>query len=361
MLKRSEVFYDLLSDKEFREIVNNSSGEHFIHPVIYLLDDDMVDYAKYNLYTRENTRSAISFLKKNNINWLKKSIKRLTDKDMANVSATLGEIRCFGCLAEVFGSENVRNIEEKKEPTPDFEVEFDGKNVMVEVNTIQMNSVERTRIKKYYEAFFEDGRNSIGECSYLPYGEKPGVSSHQSVILKVMSVKEKNHQLKYDIPSILWIDLQDEIMNQLSDRICKSGPLFSGRNYSGTNGIYSNELWYSLYGKEGDFVFKGEALNRCEGMKVTLEKLVHSGKFCDDNKYENLSAVVYSGPNSLALYENPYAKNKLPDSFISMFTSARWFKLEASVLSLVDEDLKERIEKSRKQIYELSLKELYSF
>lgn len=364
MLNKSEVFFGLLSEEQFDTILENQKNSQLIHPVLYLLDDESIDSSRYNGFSRENTRMAIALLQNKQTKWLNSSMKKLTDKDMNNVSATLGEIRCFGCLAEVFGCENVANIEVKKDcPTPDFMVKYSDEKVMVEVNTVQMNAEERKSLDDFYNSSFNNpGKKvSIGEHVSHPYGDKKGVSFYQSVILKVMSIKESNHQLNEGIPSILWVDLQDSYMNSLGDRGLKSGPFFSGISNGGFEGIYSNELWYSLYGKKDDYIFRGETLNNQACRKVDLEKLVHSGKFFDELKYKNLSAVVYSAPNALVLFENPNAQYKLSHEFMAMLTSSRWFRIEASRMNFPNNSLEEEIEEDRKRIMNLSNENFYSF
>ena len=363
MKEKEYIFKDLLDDKDFLKIQQNSKAMGLTHPIIYLLEDEneRVEASGYCAYSRENTKAAIARLRAAHEDWLKKTKKKLLDKNRENVSATLGEIRCFGYLAETFGSNAVSNISESKTPTPDFQVCFNGYTVIVEVNTVQINENEANSLKKINNQIRQPSNEKIRITEHIshPYGLKTDASTTQSVILKMKSVKEKNHQLTDAKPSILWVDLQDEYMNMLCDRIDKSGPFFSGKGYGGVEGIISNELWFSLYSKTGDPVFEGESLNSDCGREVSIKENIHFGKF-NDPKYRNLSAVVFSGPNSVVFYENPRAKNKIPNGFVERLSSGRWFKIESCRMNYPNKQLRRVLRVDKNALKALSKKKFYS-
>lgn len=363
MKDKAYIFKELLSDTDFSVIQTNNFKDELKHPVIYLLQDesDVVESSGYIGCSRENTKCAIGHLYDEHFDWLKKIKKKLLDKDRVNVSAALGEIRCFGYLAETFGSKNVSSITETTNPTPDLMVRIDNKIVQVEVNTVQINEKEANGLREYNKKK-EPSKKIIknSEHVYHPYGLKPGASITQSVILKMISIKESNHQLNGNLPSILWVDLQDEYMNPLSNRVDKSGPYFSGNGYGGVEGIISNELWYSVYSKINDPVFEGETLNSDEGNSVKIKKNIFSGKFMC-KKYNNLSAVVFYGPNGVVIYENPKAKRKLPECFIEKFSSGRWFKIESSRINFPNKHLKKIINEDKHKLKRMGKRKFFSW
>ena len=355
MLDREVVFKDLIGDKEFAEIEKNAK-DNINHPVFYLLYDQ--DYAvssyNYRLAIRENTKNAISLLYTKRQEWLKKRIKRLMEKDRSNVSAVLGEIRCYGYLVDVFGSDLVKDIPEKRnQSTPDFVLSIDNQNISVECASVQIN-------QKVYNELYIFGRDKhLGEFVLAPFGKKNNSSLYQSVILKLMSVKEKNSQLTKSQPSVLWIDLQDEYICKLGTRIDVNGPFFSNIISCGVVGVFSNELWYSCYAHENDSVYEGETLNPELGRATDTGKMRYSGRFYDSDN-NHISAVVFSGPNSVCVYENPMAIHKIPDSFMRKMSSGKGFKIEASRTHLLCGDLETTLNNDRRILNHYSDMEWYS-
>jgi len=206
MEKKEYVFRDLINDNEFELIKINGNEDSLIHPVLSLLmnEEEIIESNSYTAYTRENTKSAINALYSNHINWLKKEKKKLLEKDRSSVSAALGEIRCFGYLSNVFGEENVEDINESKEKaTPDFCVDVDGEKIYIEVNTIQINGKQGEDLRDFYESIQSSKKEKticIGEHITRPFGDKEGATTVQSTILKLIAIKESNHQLSKDNP-----------------------------------------------------------------------------------------------------------------------------------------------------------------
>lgn len=363
MKDKTAVFNNLINDINFQEILSNASANHIDHPIIYLLKDEneYIDSSGSRMKTVQNTKTAILSLQNNYLGWLQKTEKKFLEKDYANISAALGEIRCFGYLIETFGAQNVKNIHEESRPTPDFEITIGKQTINVEVNTVQMNQRERDALEQFRDLNNRShGPVSISEHIIHPFGSKIGVTTTQSVILKLISIKEKNNQLSDKVPSILWIDLQDEYMNSLADRIDKAGPYFSGKGHGSGEGIFSNELWYSLYSEKDDPIFEGGSLNPDEGNEFVVGKCVHCGKFMEP-KYKNVSAVIFCGPGGVVLFENTKAKKKLPRCFFEKIVSGRWFKIESCRMNYPGKFLKRSIRLDKKCLKAMGKKKFFTF
>lgn len=362
MIKKERVFGSLFTDDEFLRILENNEKTKLTHPLIRLLEDkeERIEVSDYTDFVRNNTKFAISCLTQYKMRWLKKIKKRLLDENIANVSGALGEIRCFGYLIQVFGEKRVVNIDESKKPTPDFRIDLEKNLIYIETATIQMNEEERKSLQQSLEQ--GERKNGIYEHISHPFGIKNLANIIQSTILKLISVKEKNNQFSCagNSPTILWIDLQDERIVGISDRLEKSGPFFSGKGYSMAEGVFSNELWYSVYSRINDPVFSGETLNSEEGNKIVLKRNLHNGKFYE-KRFNNLSAVIYCSPNSVILYENPFAKNRLPDLFVEILSSGPGFKMESSRMQFPGGKLKKRIKKERNLMKKLAKKGFFSW
>jgi len=135
-------------------------------------------------------------------------------------------------------------------------------------------------------------------------------------------------------------------MKNIANRIHKSGPIFSGKSFDPSfEGLNSNELWYSVYSEEKDYVFESQTLNKNCVNPAKLNKNIYPGKYYDEknDNYKNISAVVYYGPDGLLIYENPFATKKISYEFYRMISSGRWFKIESSRINFPDNKLLDRL------------------
>lgn len=359
MVNSIKEFNGFIDNNEINNVEKYQSG--IIHPLIYLISD-ITDSTGYFGFTKHNTFSAILQLQNKDNKWLQTKKKDILSEDITNASGALGEIRCYDCLINTFIKEKVNPIKTKKgEQTADFEVISDTDKVFIEVNTIQINQDEASKLKKFYNQKDSSGGIHINEISYCPYGKKDGYTTTQTVIRKIYNVKSESSQFSKKYPSVLWIDLQDVYMNSIGDRLHKFSPVFSGRQLGGSvEGFYSNELWYALYSKKGMGIFEGQTLNCNEGNKSNLCHMDYYGRFAT-NKYAKISAIIFSAPNALILCENQYAKRKLPEWFIKKLTSTSWFRFESSRMGFPLQNLRKQIKDDIKIVKKLAKQTFYDW
>ena len=347
---------DFFTNEEINKIISEQSG--LTHPIIDLLQESY-DSSENRNFTKYSTLHALRRIKYINSQWFEKKRKIILDKDRYNASATLGEFRCYSAIVDTFGEKNVITVAEGKDPTPDFQIS-NGKDIIcIEVNTIQMNKYEADRLAEFNNA--TSGKNSIREICYCPYGVKAGFTTTQTVIRKIYNAKTDSLQFSKKNANILWIDLQDEYMSSISDRITKFAPIFSGKHIGGAiEGFCSNELWYSLYAPRDLPVFEGESMNEGEGIEKTLSKMEYDGKFANQ-KYSFIDAVIYSGAKNIIICENPFAHHQLPLWFINKLTEMNGFMIESSLFSFISMKPSEIIEKECEFVKELSKNKFYSW
>ena len=348
-------FGDYFTRQEIAKIIKEQTG--LTHPLIELIEESY-DSSGYHNYVKSNTVTAFQRVKLSNQQWLLKKRKNVLEKDRFNASAALGEFRCYSALIDTFGKNIVKPISETDTPTPDFMLDYNGDNIYIEVNTVQMNNEEAKRLSD----FNRKGQGEvIREICYCPFGNKSGYSTTQTVIRKIYNVKTDSLQIQKGKINILWIDLQDGYMRTICDKIDRFAPIISGRHIGGAiEGFYSNELWYALYSTKGLAVFEGETMNAEEGKEHSLGKIGYDGKFAND-EYSYINAVIYAGTKSVIICENPYAQTTLPDWFLKKITEMQGFRVESAIFNFMKNDITLKIQNDLKYVEELSKNTFYSW
>ena len=329
------------------------------HPLLYYLFADVTDSTGYYGYTKANTFFAIRRLQCLDAQWLAQQKKKVLEKDRNNASAALGEIRCYENLIEVFGKDKVSIVHtEKNKQTSDIAVEYYSEKVIVEINTVQMNGKEAEELKAFHSLKPSGKGIQMREHVSHPFGTSIGCTVTEKVIYKIINIKQQSSQFSEDEPSVLWIDLQDEKINLICDRLYNISPVFTGKNIGG-EAFFSNELWYALYATKDMPVFEGVSLDCNEGIELKeLPSMKLDGKFALANSTK-IDAVVFSGPNAVILCENPFSTKPLPAWFIEKLTSMKWFKFESSRTNLPCNQLTKQLEIDRTIIEELGKKKFY--
>lgn len=352
----NDVFNNYLSESEISSI----NRSELRHPVDYLLEEDGDWNQKL---TTINTSQALKKLKNVDSNYLSGIKQDILSNDRTSSSAAFGEIRCYANLLECFGNNNVKHVKTKKdEQTPDFCVDYNGTKINIEVNTIQMNGKEAKELNNFYK----NSKQSQGASMRVtkPFGNPKVYSTTETVIRKLYNIKACSDQFNKKDCNILWVDLQEEYILGIVDRLVTNKAYFSGAaigSGGACDGIYSNEIWYSLYSNKGDLVFEGFTMNSGEGNVVKKKHLMnYCGKFAD-KKYSKIDAVIFSSPERITIYENPYAHHKIPKEALIQITSMRRFSIEASIFGMNKRDIKRMIKNERKNIKSLSKCKFYSW
>lgn len=351
------VFNNFFSEEEIEQVLSDING--LSHPIFDIVNPYCYDSSNNNGFTRENVRLAFNIIIKKNSEWLNKIKKRLINNtDYSQPSSALGELRCYGYLLEAFTGYDVKPTDKSSTPTPDFSIINENEIVEVEVNTPQMNGEEQKALEQFNNQQNSTTHNKpcIREHVTAPFGRKNAKCVTENVIHKITSIKEDEAQFSKKTCSILWVDLQDSHMNSIDDRCRSSCPIFTGRGYSSMEDYFSNELWYATYASKGTPIF--ESVNLGEGIPVKeLPKVTYDGRFCKKRK-SIVDAIIFSLPHNTVIYENPYAKHKIPKWFIEAIQNVRWYSYQGSKLNFPDHILRNQLRIDRKIITSLSQKEL---
>ncbi len=354
---------------KFKGFINESEADNLlkyqksgeIHPFIRMISavhDTSGDFE----CSKCNTTFAVCEIQRQNPTWLEQEKKKVLDnKDYTNPCAALGEIRCYGYLLDVFG-ENANSIHVGKNKTPDFYVTNGEDKVLIEVNTLQMNGEEARALKEFHaQPPKTDEKITIREKSVAPYGSKNAKCLSLNVIHRICQVKGDEKQFSSTLPTILWVDIQSDYVDMISDRSTHSFPVFTGKGYSDHEEFFSNELWYAVYGEQGMPVFEAHSLDKyCSGFKAVLPLLEHGGRFSRKNT-SKADGIIFSFPQSTIYYENPYSKKPIPNWCIEKLIQMHRFKIQCSKMNFPGRQLKKQLRIDKRTIRKLGKKEFYQF
>ncbi len=334
-----------IEDDELEKLLANKNS--FEVPFLYYLKETIIESNNYSGFTKQNIISSFKIIEHYDYQWLTQNKKRLLNcNDVTEAISATGELRCYGYLLSAFGSKNVRPIPTSKKPTPDFEIcgSLNDK-IYIEVNTLQMNEDEKKSLKEFlsYKEIDSDKRCIIREHCVAPFGRKNAICITDNVIHKLCQVKANEKQCYNDDVSLLWIDVQDKDMNNISRRAFSTCPV---ETWNGM--LQSNELWYAFYGEKGMPIY--ENWESVFDYRLISSKMRHNGRFHKDSN-SKVSAVIFSFPNSTIIYENPYCENKIPEWFIKGAFSLRWFEYEHSKINFPTQTLLAQLEIDKKIIY----------
>lgn len=376
-----EIFGEFFDDSEIHQIIQNAQQIGYDHPIIDLAKNTCMNANTLGEATSvtENTKSAFKQVIEADDRW-KNGIKRsLCSKDRPTITGALGESRCYGVLSDVFGRENVEAVPTRGEEglkTNDLKIHFGGAEVDVEVKTMEMSDSESKKLDKFIENEIE--HSVSGGANVLiskPCDANGGHDDVQKMINKIDNLKENSEQLTGAKQSILWIDLQNNRIAAIWEFLAKNGPYFSGySSVIGCEGIFTNFLWESIYGKKGDRIFFGESLDKVAKDEAKIHKNSRWGRFMktkgDPSKKRkekfkrhawNVSAVVFYAPQAIILYENPFAKKKIADEVVKALTASRHFKIEISRINFPDKRLKKKLKEDRKTLKKMGKQKCYFY
>ncbi len=330
-------FNGFLSNDDLEKCKTLPNGND--NPLVNLFTQEIIDSSNSFGYTKYNVFSSISVIYNSDHNWLINNKRHLLDgNDIHNAYAALGELCCYGYLISAFGADHVSTISPEKIPTPDFCVsDDDGEKVYIEVNTVQMNGEEYDELKE-----FESNKNSqtnqrttVREHSIVPFGRQKARCVAENVISKLCQIKDDEKQFNKDCPAILWVDLQSPHINILYKRAESSCPIMTFQET-----IYSNELWYALYGEKGLPIY--ENYNPIFNIREA-PKMLHNGRFHIGNQ-SKIDAVIFCLPCSTVIYQNPYSQKPIPKWFMEKLFLIRWFSFQGSKTNYPSNDLEKQLE-----------------
>ncbi|WP_268627154.1 hypothetical protein [Paenibacillus alvei] len=293
-----------------------------------------------------NTKRALNLIVRENNGWIAKIKPRLLDtKDFSTSSAALGEVRAYGYLLEA--GFDVSDIPTQKKATPEFHCSSGNIEFLVEVHSKQMHGDETTALRKFNESKTERNFKACREIVITPFGKaKQGESTTQNAISKLCSIKQKEHQLSESIPSIVWMDFQDEIW----DNVFRPDSALPIRSFNGQ--FTSGELWYAFYGWKNAPIYENHTFE--ESIEQRPLSMGHEGRFCNGSI---INSIVVSFPRHTIFFENPYKNsmnNIFPMKIWETFVRIPWFSVEYSWTRRFKGNLKKQIQIEKSNLLALS-------
>lgn len=266
-----------------------------------------------------NTDSSIKRLQHLHKDWLQKKTRIvLEEKDLANISAVLGEIRAYGELTAIWP----RSISAQAAGA-DFSVcHPTGHTIKVEVNTPQK---AKTGSPKLIESSILN-KIEISTFVQYPLGEPESTTDNVQgeATSRLSSIKEDKEAKQFqgaDI-AILWVDLQDPSVwnfNFWSEQFC---PVVVFRE-----NLTSGSLWSAWYGEKDLPVFDNLPIQGCIDDKPY--KMEFKGRFARETVIDFL---IVDTADKTVVFQNHVKSNKIPDQVYQDLYCLSRFNLEKSWL-----------------------------
>jgi hypothetical protein len=336
-----EILLEILSNTELSKIRKLRQKGGFRHPFQVLLAP-----VSNNGQLVVNTQRALAKVLQKDKAWLASLRPRFIDKnDYAAAAGALAEVRAFGMLLDVVDDVTYPKIGEYTPAAkPDFLVQHQRQSILVEVNCRQptgemadaMEDFRKgwSKNKKLGASLSEQNGIYISTILYSPLG------NHKEAISKISQIKAAEHQMSSKLPSILWLDLQDERLHRsLTEK--DTLPI-----YSRQENLFAGRIWYGLYGWKG-----AQIIEPIHDWISSPDKMTHGGRFQGSKK---LSAVIVSFQNSTILLENPNAARPIPDDFRIRLFGLDWFNIEYSLCAFPGGILSDLISTQRQTVRALS-------
>ncbi len=255
------------------------------------------------------------------------------DRDLNNVAAFLGELRALSDLAHVFG----RNVQ-TPESGSDFLVTVGDRALRVEVVTPSGTTKER-------EMLLDEWRRenvTVTTRGIAPFGypeaEKPNDTVQGNAVSRLASLKQKEHQADPTVPSVLWVDLDNDRAFPVSIGISQAQPFTSGNEE-----LVSGAAWWANYGAKGDPIFDRWSFNTGERQTYIME---FDGRFHRSPKYAGVVNVIDSHH---IFHQNPSSASPLEALWIVRLLSLPGASFEHWWMDWpVPETLRNRVELARR-------------
>lgn len=294
----------------------------------------MIHSSDANRWFHQPSIDALHLVSKHDPSWLQSKAHRLESvADYKEAATALAEIRAYAALLGC--GFDVKPIPKGKRATPDFHAQVDSSTyVEVEVYTRQLDDVEAKALQRFHEEVpSQMPRSGVGirDHTITPF-RKPGSgeSTTENVISKLASAKQTESQFSDSVPSILWLDFQDEPLRLFPLEVAAQ-PVSKNRT-----GFFSGPLWYAFYGQKSLPIFERFqprgwefADEFCPGC-VTMR---HEGRF---RRATRVDAVVAYGTRLTAVLENPWSRTPLTDEYRQALQGVAAFAGTSSWLAVPD-------------------------
>jgi hypothetical protein len=300
---RVATLTEFLTEAEIK-LVSVVTGNDRPHPVHLLLERE--DGRSQHRANVDSTLTQVSF---RNRSWLGELKPRILQKNHSNASAALAELRAYGSLLEAGFS--VKPVPVGKKATPEFLVTDGSVEFVVEVHAKQQNSQTENELAAMRKTIREQKPTPGEIITHVtevhpwarPKKEKRGDSTTLNAISKICAIKGKEHQLRSDIPSIVWMDFQDLYSWDMALTADQFEPILSFREH-----LTSGALYYAFYGWNSAPVYEQLHYSHLE-LPSQIQWMRHDGRFL---RSRLTSAVIVSLPTATILAETPRAARQLP-------------------------------------------------
>jgi len=300
------------------------------HPLIYLVLCEETRTEKVAF----RTDKCVQLVQAENSKWLKEKVKIiLNEKNISNVSASLGEIRAYGELMWVWRSK----IRTGKSGS-DFSMEVEGSNIKIEVHTPQ-NSSKRHKLE--HESFTSDRiKCNVSEIFSFGWPERKNDNVQGEAVSNLVAIKQKEHQFERASINILWIDLKDPILWRQDFGIEQFSPIGAFQE-----AITSGAFWNAFYAKKNTNIFDQLSM---QGIPSDIYKMEFNGRFWSNSLIDFVVADIHTDK---IVFQNHKRNVSIPVELYKSLHRLFSFNLECSWLDWPQKgQLSRRIEFELKRI-----------
>jgi hypothetical protein len=280
-----------------------------------------------------NTKRAFKTVYNKDKHWLDSKKRFLESENDIESSSAFGELRTYGNLLLM----NFQVVPAGSNEGADFKIADNSQNEVF-IETLTKNLAQNSSIT-FGTTTNNTANIKIEMTEIAPYGlpacnkKNDGISTN--MISKICAIKQDEQQLSDTVPSIIWVDLQDNSHCFSEKSHCL--PILSKDEY-----LTSGCLWHALYGHKGDRIYEDSA-----EFDRHIFSMEHNGRFIQSEK---VSGFIFSFEDATVLMENPWSKNKLPLWFKKNVLSLWLFSLEYSLIDFGNNTLIDYIECQRKYL-----------
>lgn len=295
------------------------------HPLIALVIGD----CSRTQEIANRTDWCFGIVKKKNSSWLESKVKKIiTDKNMENVSASLGEIRAYGELVFAWN-----DAIKAKSSGSDFSIKVQNTEIKIEVHTPQHRSERREIAHKPFN--IDSIKSTISEIYPFGYPQRAIDNTQGEATSRLSCMKKVEHQFDAKSINILWIDLKDPMLWPLDFSSIQCLPV-SQFNEDITSGAF----WNAFYGKKQTYIY--DNLSVC-GIQSKAYSMEFNGRFWNNSL---IDFVIADTRTEKIVFQNPNRKEiSIPDEIFQKIHCLFAFNLELSWLDWpVRNSLKKRIE-----------------